>query len=187
MIKILIIAGKTASGKTSIVNDLVSKYGMKQIVTYTTRPIRKGEADGITYHYINKEDFQTKIKENFFVEWKSYETQEGIWYYGTAKTDLDSANNDTVIILTPQGIRDISLLYPNNFVVYLYINHSTMKNRLNKRNTNKEENLRRLKADDEDFKNFEMEANKIIYNNDNVQKADVVEKILKEYKERKEK
>lgn len=184
MIKILIIAGKTTSGKTSIVNDLVSKYGMKQIITYTTRPIRKGETDDLTYHYINEEDFQTKIKENFFAEWKSYETQEGIWYYGTAKTDLDFADNNTVVILTPQGIRDISSLYTNNFVIYLYINHSTMKNRLSKRNVNKEENIRRLKADDEDFKNFEMEANKIIYNNNNVKKTDVVEKIFKEYKER---
>lgn len=59
-----------------------------------------------------------------------------------------------------------------------------MKNRLSKRNVNKEENIRRLKADDEDFKNFEMEANKIIYNNNNVKKTDVVEKIFKEYKER---
>ena len=37
----LIILGKTASGKNTIVNKLVKNYGFKQLVTYTTRPKRK--------------------------------------------------------------------------------------------------------------------------------------------------
>ena len=47
----IIIFGKTASGKSRIVNELV-KRGYKKIVTTTTRPARKGEVDGIDYKFI---------------------------------------------------------------------------------------------------------------------------------------
>ena len=49
MINILIITGKTASGKNAIVNELTTKYGFKQLTTFTTRPMRNGEVNGETY------------------------------------------------------------------------------------------------------------------------------------------
>lgn len=81
--------------------------GFNSVVTYTTRPIRKGEIPNVTYHYISEEDFLQKIESGFFAEWKKYITTEGIWYYGSAKEDYEKADENSVIILTPNGIRDI--------------------------------------------------------------------------------
>ena len=56
----ILLCGKTCSGKTVIRKELV-KMGLKSIVTYTTRPIRDGEIEDVTYHYISKEEFLKKI------------------------------------------------------------------------------------------------------------------------------
>ena len=49
---LLILVGKTASGKDTIIKEL-TENGWDKVVTYTTRPIREGEKEGITYHYIS--------------------------------------------------------------------------------------------------------------------------------------
>ena len=181
MIKILVLIGKTASGKDTIVNNLVNKHGFKKIITYTSRPKRRGEKDGITYHYISEDEFKQKIDEGFFAEWKTYNTEFGVWYYGTALEDLEKADDKSVIILTPQGFRDIEYNIRNQEIIpiYLYANNETIKKRLLKRGDNPDEAERRIKHDNDDFRGFENEVGKIVYNNYDSNLNDVVEKILK--------
>lgn len=176
---IVIIIGKTASGKTTIVNELTSKYGYKSVITFTTRPIREGEEQDVTYHFISDNDFQNKIKENFFAEWKSYDTKFGTWYYGTAMEDIKSAIEDTIVILSPDGYREIADKLPNGSkAIYIYANNATIRERLLKRGDNREEAQRRLEHDNQDFKGIENEVDKIFYNNNRNSINDVIKKIL---------
>ena len=179
LINILTISGKSASGKNFVARKL-EEYGYKTIVTYTTRPKRKGEKQDITYHFISDEEFNQKIDEGFFAEWKSYITNEGIWYYGSSLEDIENADNKSVIILTPQGYRDIKEKLPDKNIacIYLYENIDTMKKRLSKRGDDPKEVERRIKSDLEDFKNFESESDKIVYNNDGTDIDEVIKKIL---------
>ena len=158
---------------------LVEK-GYSRIVRYTTRPIRKGEKQGVTYHFITKEEFKQKIDERFFAEYQSYNTEFGVWYYGTSFEDLHNANNKSVIILEPQSYRDIKdeLSDKNIICVYLYANNSTIKKRLEKRGDNPNEVIRRMESDNEDFKGFENEVDRIVYNNDGTNIDEVVSKIF---------
>ena len=173
------IIGKTASGKDKIVNELVSKHGFKKVITYTTRPMRKGEQQDITYHFISEEDFKQKINEGFFAEWKSYITADGVWYYGTALEDLKNGEYNSVIILTPDGYRDVvNKLSKKPIAIYIYANNTTIKKRLLKRGDNPNEAQRRLDHDNEDFKGIENEVDRIIYNNDGTNINEVVQKIL---------
>ena len=84
----LVLMGKSASGKTEIAQILVKKYGFRSVVTYTTRKPRAGEIPDVTYHYITVEDFKQEIEDDFFAEWKQYIVNNEIWYYGSAKEDL---------------------------------------------------------------------------------------------------
>ena len=179
MIDILIISGKSASGKDLVVKKLVEK-GYSRIVRYSTRPIRKGEKQGVTYHFITKDEFEQKIEERFFAEYQSYNTEFGVWYYGTSFEDLHNANNKSVIILEPQSYRDIKdeLSDKNIICVYLYANNSTIKKRLEHRGDNPNEVIRRMESDNEDFKGFENEVNRIVYNNDGTDINNVMQKIL---------
>ena len=86
----LILIGPSASGKTEIVKILIKNYSMEKLVTYTSRPMRVGEIKDKDYHFIEKNDFEERIKNNFFFEHVEYNGN----YYGTAKEDLTKNNAD---------------------------------------------------------------------------------------------
>lgn len=165
---ITFIMGKTCSGKTRIVEELCKKYGYHKLVTYTTRPMRKAERDGVDYHFLSTKEFIDKINMGFFAEYKQYNTNDGIWLYGVAKEDIEKPLDKSVLIVTPDGYRDIAKVYPDLKcrLLYIYANNKTIKNRASKRGDNTSEMIRRIKADSEDFKGVESLADKIIYNND---------------------
>ena len=179
VISVIVIIGKTASGKTKTTEKVVKEYGFNQIITYTTRPVRKDEKQDITYHFISDEDFKQKINDGFFAEYKSYDTEFGKWYYGSALEDLEKADDKSVIILTPDGYRDIVEKLSNRpTAIYIYANNATIKKRLLKRGDDKNEAQRRLEHDNEDFKGIENEVDRIVYNNDGTDIDEVVNKIL---------
>ena len=175
----IVIIGKTASGKDTILKELIAKYGYKRVITYTTRPMRAEEKQDISYHFISEEDFKKKISEGFFAEYKTYNTEFGLWYYGTALDDLESIDNKAIIILTPLGYKDILQKVKNRpKSIYIYANNATIKKRLALRGDDKNEARRRLEYDNEVFKGFESEVDKIFYNNEGDKLDDVVEKIV---------
>ena len=179
MISILILIGKTSSGKTLIKEKLIEK-GFTGIATFTNRSMRKGEEQDITYHYISEEEFKQKIEDGFFAEWKSYDTEFGIWYYGSALENLENAEDNSVIILTPDGYRDVKRKLPNKNItaIYIYANISTIETRLIKRGDDEKEARRRIDHDNEDLKGIENEVDKIVYNNFDYDINEVVQKIL---------
>ena len=162
-----------------MVKKLVEK-DYSRMVRYTTRPKRKGEQQDITYHFITIEEFNQKIEEGFFAEYQSYNTEFGVWYYGTSFEDLKNANDKSVIILEPQSYRDIKVEFSDKNVtcIYIYANNSTIIKRLEKRGDNHNEAIRRMESDNEDFKGFENEVDRIVYNNDGTNIDEVVSKIF---------
>lgn len=176
---ILVLMGKSCSGKDRISKELIKKHGYKSIVRYTTRPIRKNEKQDVTYHYLSEDDFKQKIKDGFFAEWKAYNTEFGLWYYGTALENLDNADEKSVIILPPDRYEEVKEnIHIKPKVIYVYANNATIKKRLMLRGDDKNEAQRRLEHDNEDFKGAEMLADKIAYNNDGTDINDVINKIL---------
>lgn len=178
-----ILIGKTCSGKSTIAKEL-KKYGFHPILTTTTRPMREGEAQDVDYHFSSEDEFWEKVKQSYFVEYKAYNTEFGTWYYGSAREDIINAGDKDIIILTPNGYRDLVKEYPHlkHRLIYIFANNQTIKNRLMRRGDNKEEADRRLRKDYEDFKGVENLAHRIVYNNDNDDFEKVVEK-LKTYLE----
>lgn len=177
----LILMGKGASGKDTVLNELVKNHSFKKIITYTTRPIRDGEIEDITYHYITNDDFLQKIEEGFFAEWKNFNVNDDEWYYGTSKEDLVNSDEKSVIILTPDGIRDVKKININCVVIYLYANLFTIRKRLKIRNDSNDEMENRILRDLNDFKNAEFLSDKVVYNNDEMNISNVTENVIKQY------
>ena len=176
---LLILMGKSCSGKDTIANELVNKHGYENFVSYTTRPMREDEIQNQTYHFISEDEFINKINDGFFLEYRKYLSASGLWYYGTAKKDYEK-DSKMVSILPPDGVNTlISKGIINPKVIYIYANQITIKNRLLKRGDNKDEVDRRMKADNVDFRGAEMWANRIIYNNEGKELSDVVNEVLK--------
>ena len=56
-----ILIGMSASGKDAILRELVANHGFREIVTTTTRPMRKGEVNGKDYNFISRKEFEKGI------------------------------------------------------------------------------------------------------------------------------
>lgn len=167
----IVLCGESASGKSSIEKNLKVFYGYKKIVSYTTRPPRYGEVDGIDYHFISTDKFFELKDKGFFAETAQYNE----WNYGTAKEDC---TDDKVAVLTPHGLRQVSKL-PDINVISFYIN-VPRRDRLIKilqRGDNIEEAYRRSLSDVGQFDGIEDEVNYII-NNEGYKKN--VEEMTKE-------
>lgn len=178
----LVLMGKTCSGKDTVVKRLCNDYGFHKIVTYTTRPMRKREVQDSTYHFISNEEFQKKINDGFFAEYKSYNTSDGKWFYGIAASDILEADDKSVVILTPSGYTDVKKVVQNRVIsIYIYANNQTIKARLKKRGDDKSEAERRIAADNEDFKDTMNIADKIVYSNNGTKIEDVVKQVYEYY------
>lgn len=149
----LILCGKSASGKDTLKKELI-KMGMNSVVTYTTRLPRKGEIEGISYHFITKDEFIEREKQGFFAETASYNVATSeTWYYGSAVEDL---TDNKVIIVNPHGLRQIRKIKSlNPIAFYITASEETIWNRLRQRGDDSAEARRRLNADDEDFAGIE--------------------------------
>ncbi len=90
MQKVIILSGPSGVGKNTLGDFLLQQFPeLSYSVSATSRPIRKGEQDGVDYHFMNNEDFELKIKEDELLEWQ--EVYDGT-YYGTLKEELDRIN-----------------------------------------------------------------------------------------------
>lgn len=141
-----IITGATNSGKTTLVDNLVTATGIKKIITYTNRDIRKGERNSIDYNFINTEQFDNEefiCKRIFYTK-----NREEPYVYAVNKDDL-LPFEDSVLIIDPLGVREIKDYLGKDFVttVYLDIPEETIIKRAQKRGDSKEEIERRLAAD----------------------------------------
>jgi guanylate kinase len=67
---LLVIAGPAGSGKTTLCERMVSETGaFSRVVTATTRPPRKGEVNGVHYHFLSPEEFDALLAQGAFLEW----------------------------------------------------------------------------------------------------------------------
>jgi guanylate kinase len=152
----LILLGKSGSGKDYLMRKLVEK-GLKGCLKMTTRPQRKFEKQGITYNFVNDNQFTKLIKENKFLAYQTFNvTPEGrqpeIWQYGVT---LEEFNESQLFIMTPGEFSNIDEdTRKKCFVVYLDIDRSVRESRLFRREDRNDSIIRRLDADEIDFKDF---------------------------------
>lgn len=153
----LVIIGPSACGKTQIVNQLIEKYHFKKLVTYTTRPIRIGEVNGIDYHFVTTNEFEEKIKHDFFLEYVKYNHN----YYGTSFSDL---KEDKVVIIEAEGLKKYIEKARNKIkIVYIRCSKPIRRIRMMNRHDDIESIEERLVSDDSIFnKSIEKLADKII-------------------------
>ncbi|MDD3221152.1 MAG: guanylate kinase [Lachnospiraceae bacterium] len=126
MSKLFCIMGKSASGKDTIFKRLVQeeRLGLKTVVSYTTRPMREGEKDGVEYHFVSREaleDFRSRGK---VIECRDYHTVHGLWsYFMVDDGQIDfSQNQDLIIIGTLESYRQIRNFFGGENIVPIYIN-----------------------------------------------------------------
>lgn len=158
----IIIIGPSASGKSTIEKELV-KNGYKNIVSYTSRPIRNGETNHKDYHFITELEFFDKNYNGFFAE----STQYNSWYYGIAKEDMIE---NFIAVVEPYGFSQIiKLSEKEKFKITSFFIEAPERMRLKRmvdRGDNLMEIFRRIFSDQGVFQGIEKEVTFIIKNYD---------------------
>ena len=150
----VILSSPSGVGKTTLTKKIQQKHqSFKISVSYTTRPPRSNEVDGVDYKFVKKEQFEELIKENQFYEYaKIFEN-----YYGTLKKNVDETlqKNDIIFDIDWQGTKQLSKFKNLNLIKIFLIteNKEELKKRLMTRGQNTSEELeKRFNSFDEDIK-----------------------------------
>ena len=159
--KIFYILGKSSTGKDTIYKRILEdkELALKDIILYTTRPIRDGEINGKSYNFVNEEQYEEIKKTGNIIEERSYDTMHGVWRYFTVKDEqIDLENNDYLIIGVLKSYIDTRDYFGKDKVMPVYIeveDGQRLQRALNREkkpeNRRFKEMCRRYLADSEDF------------------------------------
>lgn len=104
---LFIVSAPSGAGKTTLVERLVQILpNLRLSRSYTSRPRREGERDGVDYNFISREDFQAMIEAGAFLEWADVFNN----YYGTCAADVEqllAGGQDVVLVIDVQGARQV--------------------------------------------------------------------------------
>lgn len=194
MSKLFCIMGKSASGKDTIFKKLTQdeNLDLKRVVSYTTRPMREGEQEGVEYHFVTAQRLEELQKEGKVIERRDYSTIHGIWSYFTVDDGQInfSLNQDSIIIGTLESYQKIRMYFGKENVIplYIYVEDGLRLGRALERERQQEEPgyaemCRRFLADVQDFSEEKMAACEIdrIYENIDLEQClnDIQKDILK--------
>lgn len=157
--KIFCLMGKSSTGKDTIGRHLLKTMDLKNIVLYTTRPIREGELDGREYYFVDNDEFSELEKSGKVIEKRVYNTIHGDWTYATVDSNIDLENNNYLILNTLEGYEKLVNYYGKDIVIPIYV-WVDLNTRIDRAFTREEkennpkyrEICRRFIKDEEDFR-----------------------------------
>jgi guanylate kinase len=156
MTTVFIISAPSGSGKSTLVNRLLdSEPNLMFSISYTTRPPRGNEVDGVGYRFVTREAFEEMLGRGEFLEWAQVFGN----YYGTHRCILEEARaqgKDLVLDIDVQGARQLTEKIPGAVTVFVLApSREVLEQRLRSRGEDREEVImRRLKEAADEIRNY---------------------------------
>jgi guanylate kinase len=117
--QLFIVSAPSGAGKTTLVERLVEQVPhLRMSRSYTSRPVRPGEADGVDYNFVTRARFEEMIAAGDFLEWADVFGN----LYGTCASDtqrLLADGNDVVLVIDVQGARQVRTLRPGATTIFV--------------------------------------------------------------------
>ena len=141
--QIIVISAPSGCGKGSIISALLENNSETRwlSVSATSRLPRPNDIQGTTYDFITKEEFEQRIKDDYFLEYAHYAGN----YYGTPKKHIkEKIENgiDVILEIEIEGASNIKKLIPE--AIFIFIMPPSLKElikRLKNRKTETKEKL----------------------------------------------
>jgi len=116
---LFVIAAPSGAGKTSLVDALLGAMPELQLsISHTTRPIREGEVHGVNYHFTDRDDFESMIRDGHFLEHAEVFGN----LYGTARQTLAEQRGngrDVILEIDWQGAAQVRKEFPDAISVFI--------------------------------------------------------------------
>lgn len=133
---LIVVSGPSGAGKDTICQKLIKENSnIWMSVSMTTRKPRPLEKDGVDYFFVSNEEFESKINNNTFLEYASYNDN----YYGTPKDKVEEKLNegkDVILVIDINGAVSIKKIIPSALFIFIMPpDMETLKNRLIGRKT----------------------------------------------------
>jgi guanylate kinase len=117
--RVVVITGPSGVGKGTLIRALLDRIPQLELsVSATTRAPRPGEADGVHYHFLTREQFDQAVAADDFVEHADYSGNS----YGTLRSELDARTDDgvpVVLEIEVQGARQVREKLPDAIQVFI--------------------------------------------------------------------
>ncbi|MGC9004832.1 MAG: guanylate kinase, partial [bacterium] len=163
---LFILSGPSGVGKDTLLKELLkTDLKITKCVTYTTRPPREGEKDGVDYRFVSLEEFERLKREKAFLEW----AEVGGNLYATPRDWVErklSEGEDVILKIDVQGAARVKELFPEAILIFIAPpSLEVLAERMAKRGSPEEEIRRRLKIAEREMemaKNYQF----VLINND---------------------
>ena len=184
---LFVISAPSGAGKTSISRELLARQpDLCQSVSYTTRPMRNGEQDGIDYHFVSSTQFDRMVAEGAFAEWAEVHGNR----YGTAKATLQRAGEEGRHLLLDIDVQGAAQLRASGlegvFIFILPPSMAELRQRLAGRKTDSAEVIERRMNNAVSEIREAVHFDYIVVNDDLARAAAVVQAIMIAEQARKE-
>ena len=141
---LFIVSAPSGTGKTTLVERLVKvTERLKMSRSYTSRPPRGDEVDGVDYNFVSRSQFEDMVAADRFLEWADVFGN----LYGTAAADTGQcleSGNDVVLVIDVQGARKVrARRLPHVAIFVLPPSYQVLEQRLRGRSKDSDEAIRR--------------------------------------------
>ena len=116
--RLFVISGPGGVGKSTITRELARFDDFFLSVSVTTREPRDEEQDGVHYHFVSREEFESRIANNEFMEWAEFAGN----LYGTLEEDVQRhrlAGKHVLLEIELQGARQVKKVHPEAVLVFI--------------------------------------------------------------------
>ncbi len=141
---LFVVSAPSGTGKTTVVERLVQVLpDLSLSRSYTSRPVRAGESNGVDYNFITRDRFEAMIASGAFLEWADVFGN----YYGTCAADAErdlAAGRDLVLVIDVQGARLVRQRFADMVGVFVMPpSYEVLEQRLRGRSKDPEEAMQR--------------------------------------------
>jgi len=171
---LVILSGVSGAGKDTIKKELIKRMdNVISLPSYTSRKPRNGEEEGVQYHFISKEEFKEKIKNNELYEYDIHHEN----YYGTSRKLMNEKINSGKIIVKDievNGTENLikTLKYETKLVtIFLKVNKEELKHRLLNRGDNLSETEMELRLSRLQYEESKIHLYDYVIKNDDLEKT----------------
>lgn len=116
---LFVVSAPAGCGKDTILEQALSRnINLHYSVSATTRPMRPGETDGVSYHFRTREEFEQMIAQNELLEHTEYCGN----YYGTPRKTVEemlASGKNAVLKIEIEGAANVKKLFPKAVLIFI--------------------------------------------------------------------